>query len=297
MDFGKWIGVNDAPDQIKRLESAKKAACTPLGVSVDECCGVFSGSHGTYNTTLSDCTCVDFIRRKLPCKHIFRLAIELGELREASDSDVRQVKRKAPTGYSLRDAVAILETLSDEGRTSLHGILYLIFYNKKRDVVGVVADDAVAELVNAGVLTVCDDLLSALDALGRNEIRDRLIASGVSEFKKNMKHEDLARWVCENVPPASSIFADAVAVRLSDNFVRVSRKIYTYLNRRDAVESYFDEKMVEHEIPKGAEYVATITIGSGSSLSLEFPDDEITALLDHYGVNRCRTWKKDFSTS
>ena len=280
MDFGKWIGVNDTPDQIKRLESAKKAACTPLSISVDERCGVFSGSHGTYNTTLDSCPCVDFIRRKLPCKHIYRLAIELGELQEAAVSDVRQVKRKTPAGYSLPDAVAVLETLSDDGRTMLHNILYLILYNKKRDVVGVIVDDAVAELVNAGILTICDDLLSALDALGRNEIRDRLIASGVSEFKKNMKHEDLARWVCDNVPSALSIFADVVAVRLSDNFVKVSRKIYTYLNRRDgSLDS--------------VQFIATVSIDGTTSLSMEFPDDEITALLDRYGVNRCRMRKSD----
>lgn len=293
MDFGKWIGVNDAPDQIKRLEKAKTAACTPLSVSVEECCGVFSGSHGTYDTYLDSCTCIDFVRRKLPCKHIYRLAIELGEIHEATDSDVRQVKRKTPAGYSLPDAVAVLEALSNDGRTKLHSILYLIFYNKKREVVGVISDDAAAELVNAGVLTVCDDLLSALDALGRNEIRDRLIASGVSDFRKNMNHEDLTRWVCCNVPSALSIFADAVAVRLSDNFVGVSRKLYTYLNRRDGVECYLDEEMTEREIPKGAQFVNTVSIGSGASLSLEFPDDEITALLDRHGVNRCRTWRSD----
>lgn len=203
--------------------------------------------------------------------------------------DFGKVKRKTPSSYSLPDAVAVLETLSDDGRTMLHNILYLILYNKKRDVVGVIVDDAVAELVNAGILTVCDDLLSALDALGRNEIRDRLIASGVSEFKKNMKHEDLARWVCDNVPSALSIFADTVAVRLSDIFVKVSRKIYTYLNRRDGVEYDLDGR----EIPKGAQFVATVSIDGTTSLSMEFPDDEITALLDRYGVNRCRTRKSD----
>ena len=191
-------------------------------------------------------------------------------------------------GYSLPDAVAVLEALPDEGRAKLHDILYLIFYSKKRDVVGVIADEAVAELVNAGALRVCDDLLIALDALSRNEIRDRLIASGVSEFKRDMNHEDLARWVCCNMPSASSAFADAVAVRLSDNFAGVSRKLYTYLNRRDSVECYLDEEMNEREIPKGAQFVSTVSNGSGSSLSLEFPDDEITALLDRYGVNRCK---------
>ena len=31
-----------------------------------------------YDTTLSSCTCFDFEKRKLPCKHIYRLASELG---------------------------------------------------------------------------------------------------------------------------------------------------------------------------------------------------------------------------
>ncbi len=30
-----------------------------------------------YDTTLSSCTCADFEERKLPCKHIYRLAVEL----------------------------------------------------------------------------------------------------------------------------------------------------------------------------------------------------------------------------
>ncbi len=31
-----------------------------------------------YDTTLSTCNCYDFQERKLPCKHIYRLAVELG---------------------------------------------------------------------------------------------------------------------------------------------------------------------------------------------------------------------------
>ena len=54
---------------------------------------------------------------------------------------------------------------------------------------------------------------------------------------------------------------------------------------------FWREDMIEHEIPKGASFVATMPVGSGASLSVEFPDDEITALLDLYGVNRCHEWK------
>lgn len=80
MGFEKWNDVHNLPDQKKRIASAKTSACTPLSVSQTDAVGSFSGSHGTYETTLESCTCVDFVRRKLPCKHIYRLAIELGLL-------------------------------------------------------------------------------------------------------------------------------------------------------------------------------------------------------------------------
>lgn len=84
---------------------------------------------------------------------------------------------------------------------------------------------------------------------------------------------------------------EPIGVVLDPKLEKVHKKLCTYLSRRNEVEHYFDEELVEHEIPKGSQFVATVTIGAGSSLSLEFPDDEITALLDQYGVNRCRGWK------
>lgn len=84
---------------------------------------------------------------------------------------------------------------------------------------------------------------------------------------------------------------EPIGVVLDPKLEKVRKKLCTYLSRRNEVEHYFDEDLVEHEIPKGSQFVANIAIGAGSSLSLEFPDDEITALLDQYGVNRCRGWK------
>jgi len=64
-----------------------------------------------YDTTLTDCMCFDFQVRKLPCKHIYRLAVELGlieiikggydlealnEIKKSSDIDaeLQQIKRQ-----------------------------------------------------------------------------------------------------------------------------------------------------------------------------------------------------------
>lgn len=107
----------------------------------------------------------------------------------------------------------------------------------------------------------------------------------VHKIKKGEKFDSLIS--AELVVPID----EPIGVVLDPKLEKVRKKLCTYLSRRNEVDHYFDEELVEHEIPKGSKFVATITIGVGSSLLLEFPDDEITALLDQYGVNRCRGWK------
>ena len=53
-----------------------------------------------YDTTLSSCTCMDFQERKLPCKHIYRLALELGVIdiikRRSYDKDtLKKIKQSS----------------------------------------------------------------------------------------------------------------------------------------------------------------------------------------------------------
>lgn len=69
------------------------------------------------------------------------------------------------------------------------------------------------------------------------------------------------------------------------------RKLYTYLVRKYDVEYYLDpETCAEKVIPKGAEFVCTMGLDGKSELALRFPDDDVTALLNLFGVNRCDNW-------
>jgi len=79
MDFGKWDkAAHGDSEQQKRIATAKKAATSPAAVDHENKAAEFKGSGKTpYMATLDSCTCGDFIRRKLPCKHIYRLALEL----------------------------------------------------------------------------------------------------------------------------------------------------------------------------------------------------------------------------
>lgn len=75
--------IDDQPDQKKRIEKAKEEKCRPSSIDYDAGIAIFEGSgKKPYETTVNSCTCRDFFVRRLPCKHIYRLRMEL-ENREA----------------------------------------------------------------------------------------------------------------------------------------------------------------------------------------------------------------------
>lgn len=80
MDTASWNQWNDThsdAEQLKRQKRACESGISTLQINEADCSAIFKGSKGKYITTLSDCTCRDFVLRKLPCKHMYRLAYEL----------------------------------------------------------------------------------------------------------------------------------------------------------------------------------------------------------------------------
>ena len=70
------------------------------------------------------------------------------------------------------------------------------------------------------------------------------------------------------------------------------RKLYTYLIRKFDTESYLDPHTFEMvAFPKGASFTGTISVINGETVvAPQFPDDEITALLDLFDSNPCKYW-------
>lgn len=113
-EWPEWdVSVHDDEAQISR-----QARCMtyPFSFDIDENKKTARFSSTTdlpyYETSLSGCTCYDFQERHLPCKHMYRLAVELGiieiikrssfdreridEIKNSSDvdSDPDQMKRQ-----------------------------------------------------------------------------------------------------------------------------------------------------------------------------------------------------------
>ena len=70
--------VDSHPEQVKRIEKAKGIKMTPISIDYMSQTAIFSGSgKNPYETTVVSCTCRDYFVRRLPCKHIYRLRMEL----------------------------------------------------------------------------------------------------------------------------------------------------------------------------------------------------------------------------
>lgn len=78
---------------------------------------------------------------------------------------------------------------------------------------------------------------------------------------------------------------------VADTAKKKIRKLYTYLVRKFDVELYFDPEQGEvKEIPKGAEFKCVISLDGSSTLKLQFPEDDVTAMLNLFGTNKCNDW-------
>ena len=77
--FGSWdISIHDAEGQDVRFDRAMYQRISILSFDSGSGKAVIQGTHGTYETTLDSCSCEDFQRRGLPCKHIYKLALSSG---------------------------------------------------------------------------------------------------------------------------------------------------------------------------------------------------------------------------
>lgn len=76
--WSKWDKTLNSNAQKTRIKRAKSGDLTPWYVDSKCKYAIFVGSDsGKYFTTLKKCTCPDFQKRGVPCKHMFYLADEL----------------------------------------------------------------------------------------------------------------------------------------------------------------------------------------------------------------------------
>lgn len=270
-EWQKWNMIHNEADQIKRQKSAESSKCTPLYIDEIDGIGKFQGSSGHYTTTLLSCPCIDFSRRKSPCKHMYRLAMELNLFKGNIKTNINDIPRTVPkSGIKISDAVKIIETLNKDEKTLLLYILYTMKYTNHSEYAAIQKNTPeLNKLLETSIIETTTNNEVILNSYRRNELNEKLKNLNI-DFKKNMKKEVLIQWIKDNIPDkVSELCKDKIAVMVSDKYLKLKHKMYLYLSRMQNSEndSYF-----------------LLQLGfSVPDTTDELPDDDITHLLKQYG--------------
>ncbi len=313
MTFGKWPeGTHDNPEQQKRVKSAQSKKVTPTSVNTENKTGVFGGSSKTpYQVTLDKCTCADYIRRKLPCKHIYRLAMELelfsGDYETSSNPGI---------DMALSEAVGIIENYSDEVQRFLISLFGASIQRSQDCPSWVEVDSTHEHIIGLSVYiknfrpVEADCIFFApffdivrvepgniVPEFRKKDVEAVLDKANIHPERKMLK-EELAKWVLENVPNLAEYLPERYYIVCSPRFQKVVYKSIKYLRRKFEWDSFYNGNMEKMLYPHGAKFCdVEIQFGytdgvfsshsSGDPDICYFPDDEITELLTLYGHNRC----------
>lgn len=218
--FGPWTEQDHLDDrQKKSIASAQKSEVTPVSVDPDAKTAVFFGSgKDPYNTSLSFCSCSGFARTKTPCKHIYRLAMELGIIDlpyKTGTSKGEQLSMQV----SFEDALPIFESFSPDAQKIAIGML--CHWKEGRHNLHFISDQAIAAEFRACPL-MAETEVSTSEALirqGRAGMFDIVSRSGVEcPCKKNVSKSILSAWIVENVPNLSNYLPFCTSFSYIPNF-------------------------------------------------------------------------------
>ncbi len=184
-----WDSQIHADDmQIVRQQRACAAIYTPISLFPMNTCGVFYGSEHTYNTYLTHCDCVDFQRRALPCKHMYRLAHEFDVF--ALD----HVEFHPDIQHALRhnDLWRIRRSLNN----TQNEIIDIAF----SDDVVYISPAALAPLAKCRILEELPDNTLLLENFTRDELLDFIQKNTTDKISKNSKKSVLIDTIITSYP-------------------------------------------------------------------------------------------------
>lgn len=244
MNFGKWIDVHDSQAQRNSFDRAKKAGCTPIELSKEDQYAKFSGDSGIHTTTLSECSCPDFSTKKLPCKHMYRLAMELGMIDAKFETDASKIKPPLPT-HSPKQAMKIVVEVIEPDINCLECTYRLVEYGRKYGTCIWWDISEIAPLIDNGMVETELNPTAILKHKSRNEIFADLEKIGYS-FPANVETKEAREdYYLSNADEFCQMLYPNARILKASGYINAGvRKIKGYLERRFGFKTQvFDENM------------------------------------------------------
>lgn len=206
MDFSIWDeSIHEHPDQKKRYASALTGKLIPMSVDFENQVGKFNGSgKEPYTTTLENCTCSDFKRRKLPCKHMYRLAIELNLV----STDIGNIQKGAygTDERTLKNtAKKYIDTLNENNAMIFARYCYELH---SRDSIIMKKDDVPDILFSSNVFEDSNNIIEKLAHLKKPDLID--LFSDTQLKVKSLKKTELIMKLINNPTHKMCDYLDTV---------------------------------------------------------------------------------------
>lgn len=230
ISFGGWPDeLHETPDQQKRIASARKAETTPSTIDRETQTGEFPGSgKNPYRTSLTRCTCQFFHAKGVPCKHMYRLAMELGIIdidyktgTNKNDGSVQQIGWKAALGK-------IRELPIDDQRI-VKNFLYSNYYAGEPEI-WYEPSEEIDRICETGLFSIrpvdpVDVFRRTLDRMKKAELVAYFDAQGAEYNFRRMS--DAVDWATENLPADG--MPEYVALAAAPMFQQARRSVYSKL--------------------------------------------------------------------
>lgn len=230
--FGPWTEQDhQGKKQESAISKARLSKTTPISVDSAAQTATFWGSgKEPYQTSLSTCTCSEFVRFKAPCKHIYRLAMELGIIDLTYKTGMSSGERNEMQ-LSFEDALGLVESLSQDAQHEIYNMLSMQI--DSRHVPRLIMDpEIITEFRACPLLEEKPATALMLSMMKRKTLNDLISISGVSNAPKiNSASAVLAQWLLDNMPNLSDFLPPYAAFSLIPNFDKAQVAMIKYFNR------------------------------------------------------------------
>ena len=219
--------LHNEKEQLRRQKSALKLKTDSINHS--EKTGFISGHF----VTIDNCDCMDFIMRKKPCKHMYRLAEDLGIFEISSKTSDKNIVATDIYGEGTDEKRYFRNLIKDNIRNiSKDAQLELQKFTSrpKKKIYKVNTNNFIDELINAGLLIKTN--LTLRESIENLKVADIRKMCTQEKPQKNLNKNELIDFFIKNYSKEAEDFfsingKDMVYIELSkdilDNLVSIHR--------------------------------------------------------------------------
>lgn len=236
MNFGSWAAYDHVEEnQVKRIQKARKGENTPIEIDRGNGTASFLGSgKNPYIVTLDSCSCFDFSKRKLPCKHIYRLAMELGLIDEQFEK-----------GRNKEAFMEEVKSLPEGAQKLLFDLTYHWLHQSSGQYLLHRGEDSEALFLKGFCIESLNDYAQAANQMSASQIKEELCYQaipGVPPLRSQKK--TFIKWLSEMEASDLQMLRDNFTVleftqQTEENKHRIHRSLVNKFREPSSINTYW----------------------------------------------------------